>query len=74
MVLKWDTSLRVRQLLTGEQQTAQLSVTVSSLSKRALLPVDNLEEPKNAELSMTDVCRLMPEEAGQTANEGSLVS
>ena len=33
----------------------------------------NLEEPQNADLSLSDVCRVMLEEAGQIADEGSLV-
>ena len=65
--------LRVQRRLAGRQQTAQLSGTGSSLSERAVLLMENLEEPENAELSMTDVCRVMLEEAGQTTDEGSLV-
>ena len=73
MVLKWYTSLCPRQRLAGQQQTAQLSGPGSSLSERAVLLMQNLEEPENAEWSMTDVCWVMLEEAGQTADEGSLV-
>ena len=41
--------------------------------ERAVLLMENLEEPKNTDLNLTDVCRVMFEEAGQTADEGSLV-
>ena len=43
------------------------------MSERAVLLVDNLEEPENADLSLTDVCRQMLEEAGLIADEGSVV-
>ena len=43
------------------------------MSERAVLPMENLEEPENAHLSLTDMCRQMLEEAGLTADEGSLV-
>ena len=43
------------------------------MSERAVLLMENLEEPKNADLSLTDVCSHMLEEAGLTANEGNLL-
>ena len=43
------------------------------MSERAVLLMETLEEPKNADLSLSDVCRVMLEEAGQTTDEGSLV-
>ena len=43
------------------------------MSERAVLLMENLEEPENADLSLTDVCRQMFEKAGLTADEGSLV-
>ena len=43
------------------------------MSERAVLLMENLEEPENADLSLTDVCRQMLEEAGLTADEGRLV-
>ena len=43
------------------------------MSERAVLVMENLEEPENADLSLTDVCRPMLEEAGMTADEGSLL-
>ena len=43
------------------------------MSERAELLMENLEEPENAYLSLTDVCRQMLEEAGLTADEGGLV-
>ena len=73
MVLKWDTPLRQRRRLAAHQQTAQLSGTRACMSERALLLMENLEEPQNANRSLTDVCRQMLEEAGLTADEGSLV-
>ena len=73
MVLKWDTPLRQRRRLAGHQQTAQLSGTGACMSERAVLLMENLEEPENADLSLTDVCRQMLEEARLTADEGSLV-
>ena len=73
MVLKWDTPLRQRRRLAGHQQTAQLSGIGACMSERAVLLMENLEEPENAALSLTDLCRVMLEEAGQTTDEGSLV-
>ena len=70
MVLKWDTPLRQRRRLAGHQQTAQLSGTGACMSERAVLLIENLEEPENANLSLTDVCRQMLEDAGLTADEG----
>ena len=43
------------------------------MSERAVLLMENLEDPENHDLSLTDVCRQMLEEAGLTADEGSLV-
>ena len=43
------------------------------MSERAVLLMENLEEPENADLSLADVCRQMLEEAGLTADEGTLV-
>ena len=73
MVLKWDTPLRRRRRLAGHQQTAKLSCTGACMSERAVLLIENLEELENADLSLTNVCRQMLEEAGLTADEGSLV-
>ena len=73
MVLKWDTPLRQRRRLAGHQQTALLSGKGACMSERAVLLMENLEEPENADPSPTDVCRMMLEEAGQTADKGSLV-
>ena len=73
MVLKCDTRLRRRRCLAGHQQTAQLSSTGACMSERAVLLMENLEEHENADLSLTDVCRQMLQEAGLTADEGSLV-
>ena len=36
------------------------------MSERAALLMENLEKPENADLSLTDVCRQMLEEAGLT--------
>ena len=44
------------------------------MSERAVLLMENLEAPENADLSPTDVCRQMLEEVGLTAAEGSRVS
>ena len=33
------------------------------MSERAVLLMENLDEPENADLSLTDVCRQMLEEA-----------
>ena len=73
MVVKWDPPFRQKRRLAGHQQTAQLSGTGACLSERAVLLMENLEEPENADLSLTDVCRQMLAEAGLTADEGSLV-
>ena len=73
MVVKWDTPLRQRRRLAGHQWTTQLSGTRACVSERAVLLMGKLEEPENAFLSGTDVCRYMLEEAGPTADEGSLV-
>ena len=43
------------------------------MSERAVLVMENLEEPENADLSLTDVCRQMLEEARVTTDEGSPV-
>ena len=43
------------------------------MSERAVLLMENLEELENADLSLTDVCRMMLEECEQTADQGSLV-
>ena len=43
------------------------------MSERALLLMDKMEEPENAALRLTDMCRHMLEEAGLTTDEGSLV-
>ena len=43
------------------------------MSERAVLLMENLEEPENADPSLIDVCRQMLEDAGLTADEGSLV-
>ena len=43
------------------------------MSERAVLLMENSKEPKNAHLSLTDVCRQMLEEAGLTTDQGSLV-
>ena len=43
------------------------------MSERAVLLMENLEELENADLSLTDVCRHMLEEAGLKGDEGSLV-
>ena len=43
------------------------------MSERAVLLMENLEEPENADLGLTNVCRQILEEAGLTADEGSLV-
>ena len=55
MVLKWDTPLRQSRRLAGHQQTTQLSGTGACMSERAVLLMENLEEPENADLSLTDV-------------------
>ena len=73
MVLKWDTLLRQRRRLAGRQQTIQLSSKGVCMSERAVLLMENLEEPENADLSLTDVCRQMLEEARLTGDEGSVV-
>ena len=73
MVLKWDTPLRQRRRLAGHQQTAQLSGTGACMSVRVVLLMETLEEHEYADLSLTDVCRQMLEEAGLIADEGSLV-
>ena len=43
------------------------------MSERAVLLMENLEEPENADVSLLDVCRQMLEEAGRIADEGSMV-
>ena len=43
------------------------------MSEGAVLLIENLEEAENADLTLTDVCREMLEEAGLTADEGSVV-
>ena len=43
------------------------------MSERAVLLMENLEEPENADLSLADVCRQMLEVAGLTAEERSLM-
>ena len=43
------------------------------MSERAVLLMENLEEHENVDLSLTDVCRQMLEEAELTAREGSLL-
>ena len=43
------------------------------MSERAVLLMENVEEPENVDLGLTDVCRQMLEEAGLAADEGSLV-
>ena len=43
------------------------------MSERPMLLMENLEEPENADLGLTDVCHQMLEEARLTADEGSLV-
>ena len=73
MVVKWDTPLRQRRPLAGHQQTAQLPGIGACISERAVLLMKNLEKPENSDLSLTDVCRQMLEEAGLTADEESLV-
>ena len=73
MVLKWDTPLRQRRRLAGHQQTAKLSGTGACMSERVVVLMENLEELENADLSLTDMCRQMLEEAGLTSDEGSLV-
>ena len=73
MVPKWDTPLHQRRRLAGHQQTARLLGTRPCMSERAALLMENLEEPENADLSLTDVCRQMLEEAALIADEGSLV-
>ena len=57
MVLKWDTPLRQRRRLAGHQQIAQLSSTGACINERAVLLMENLEEPENADLNLTDVGR-----------------
>ena len=59
--------------MAGHRQTAQLSGTGACMSDRAVLLMEKLEKPENADLSLSDVCRQMLEEAGLTADEGSLV-
>ena len=73
MVLEWETPLRQTSRLAGHQQTSKLSGTGACMSERAVLVMENLEEPENADLSLTGVCRQMLEAAGLTADEGSLV-
>ena len=73
MVVKWDTPLRQRRRLAGHQQTAQLSGTGACMRERAVVLLENLQEPENADLCLMDVCRQMLEEAGLTADEESLV-
>ena len=43
------------------------------MSKSAVLLKENLERRENADMSVTDLCRQMLEEAGLRADEGSLV-
>ena len=43
------------------------------MSERAVLLMENLEEPENADLSLTDVRRQILEEAGLSADEESVV-
>ena len=43
------------------------------MSESAVLLMENLEELENANLSLTDVCHQMLQEAGLTTDEGSLV-
>ena len=71
MVLKWDTPLLHRRCVADHQQTAVLSGTGAYMSERAVLLMENLEEPENAHLSLNDVWRQMLEEAGLTADEGN---
>ena len=59
--------------MAGHQQTAQLSGRGACISERVVLLMEKLEEPENADLSLTDMCRQMLEKAGLTADEGSLV-
>ena len=73
MVLKWDTPLRQRRSLASHHQAAHLSCIGAYMSERAVLLMENLEEPENADLSLTSVCRQMLEEAGLSADEGSAV-
>ena len=70
MLVKWDTAFLQRRRRLCHQQTAQLSGTPACMSKR----VEKIfEELENVSLGRTDVCRVMLEEARQTADEGSLV-
>ena len=73
MVLKWDTPLRQKRRLAGHQQAAQLSGTGASMSERAVLLMENLDEPENVDLSPTEVCHQILEEAELTDDEGRLV-
>ena len=73
MVLYSDTPLRQRRRLAGHQHTAQLSGRAPCISERAMLLMENLEEPENVDVLLMDVCRQMLQEAGLTTDEGTLL-
>ena len=64
MVLQWDIPLRQRRRLAGHQQTTQLSGTRACMSERPVLLMENLEQPGNANFSLSDVRQVMLDSYG----------